>query len=352
MGKIRLKDIADSLGVSTSTVSRALNGNTRISESMRNAVIEKAKELDYESPPLSRLFQGAKAANIAVLSPYNIFFETVIEGIKAAHLEFGNDGIVVDYMFNDIHDVVEQTKQLRKITEDNHYDGILLAPAHSVMLNPLIEELVEKGKVVVTFNTDAPDSGRTHYIGQHNFIAGCIAAQLCGVQLRQGEDIAIVNSFSSTMGHKERTDGFIEYINSYFPNQNIIGQFPFADTIETAESIAEQIILMNDSVKAIYSNTMVGTIGCARAVEKTGKSNSIFVIGFDSNDEIERYINSGVIFSTILQEPFYQGYKALNLLLKQLIYGIKVEKQCFYTKSDLLMKSTLKLLKYNDKILM
>jgi len=108
---------------------------------------------------------------------------------------------------------------------------------------------------------------------------------------------------------------------------------------------------MNDNIRAIYSNNMVGTIGCARAVEKTGKSKSIFVIGFDSNEEIEHYINEGIIFSTILQEPFNQGYRAINILLKQLLFGKKVDQQCLYTKTDILMKSTLNLLKYNDKVI-
>ena len=351
MRKPRLKDIADSLGVSISTVSRALNGNTRISEDLRNAVLDKSKELNYQLPPLMRLNGNVKAVKIAVISQYNIFFKTVIEGMKAALSEFSPYDVTVDYKFNDLHDVVEQTKQLREILENDLYDGIVIAPAHPVMLNPLISELVGKGKLVITFNTDAPDSGRLQYIGQHSFTAGCIAGQLCGIQLRLGEDIAIVNSIAMTIGSKERTDGFVEYINSSFPHLKIIGQFQFADTIETAESIAEQIIIMNDNIRAIYSNNMVGTIGCARAVEKTGKSKSIFVIGFDSNEEIEHYINEGIIFSTILQEPFNQGYRAINILLKQLLFGKKVDQQCLYTKTDILMKSTLNLLKYNDKVI-
>ena len=54
-----LEDIARSLGISKSTVSKALNGAKDISKSMRQAVLERAVEMGYSrmarSPELPRL---------------------------------------------------------------------------------------------------------------------------------------------------------------------------------------------------------------------------------------------------------------------------------------------------------
>lgn len=349
MGKIRLQDIADSLGVSLSTVSRALEGNKKISEKTRNAILDKAKELGYDPPSVIRVHRKTDPVNIAVLCPFDIFFETVIEGMKAAIAELNLSNVNVDYRFFDTYDIVEQTKQLREITHDDSFHGVAIAPAHPMMLNPLIGELVEKGKKVITFNTDAPQSSRTHYVGQNAHMASSIAAQLCGAQLRPGEDIAIVNSFSPTMGLRERTEGFTGFIGENYPYLNVLGPFEFNDTIEAAKNVAEQVILMNKDIRAIYSNNMVGTIGCARAIEKTGNSGKIFVVGFDGNDEIERYVQDGIIFATVLQEPYNQGYQAIRILLKWLVYDINTEQKCFYMKSDLLMKSTLAILKHSNQ---
>jgi len=341
MEKIRLKDIADSLGVSQSTVSRALDGSSKISEKTITAIRKKARELGYEPPTITRINRQAAPIHIAVLCPYDIFFETVIAGMNAAREEFKAFNVHIDYKFFAIYDVVEQTKQLREITADTHYNGIAIAPAHSVMLDPLIDELVENGKHVVTFNTDAPHSARSLYIGQNAFAASSIAAQICGSQLRQGEDVAVINSFSPTMALKDRTEGFLNFINNNYPFVKALGPFDFNDTIENARDITEQIILMNKDIKAIYANNMVGTIGSARAVEVTGNRGRILVFGHDGNDEIERFIKEGIIFATVLQEPFRQGYQSIRLLLKRLIYGTKPGRQYFYTKADLLMKSTL-----------
>ena len=56
-----LEDIAKTLGVSKSTVSKALNGAWDVSDAMRRAVVETAVELGY-----SRLRRGEEAPRLAV----------------------------------------------------------------------------------------------------------------------------------------------------------------------------------------------------------------------------------------------------------------------------------------------
>lgn len=349
MGKIRMKDIADSLGVSVSTVSRVLNGNEKISEKTRQSVFDKMLELNYKPPELSQTFRERDSVHIIVLCPYDIFFETIISGMETAQKKFGANRVHIEYKFFHMDNIAEQTKLLREIADVDHLDGVAVAPAHQSLLNPLIDQLVEKGIPVVTFCTDAPESKRIQYIGQHAFVASSMAAQLCGAQLRQGEDIAVVSSFSSAMVIQGRTDGFLTFIHSNYPFLKTLGPFQFPDTIEAAQNIAEQVILIHADLKAIYTNNMVGTIGCARAVKATGNAGKIFVVGYDRNEEIERYINEGIVFSTVLQEPFYQGYQAVETLLRLLSYGAKMERPCTYVKCDLLMKSTLPLLIHRDQ---
>lgn len=346
--KIKLKDIANSLGLSVATVSRALDNHSSISEKTRNTVIEKVKELGYEFTTTSRFNLKVDSVNIAVLCPYDVFFETVINGMKTAINEYGSDAVNVEYKFIDVYNVVEQAKQLREITNDTSFDCVAIAPAHSTMLDPLINDIVESGRKVITFNTDAPASKRHCYIGQNALVASKMAAQLLGNQLREGEEIAVLASFAVTSGLKERIEGFFNFKEQNYPYLKTIGPFEFYDSIEAAKSIAEQVILLNRNVRALYSNNMVGTIGCARAIKETGNTGKIFVAGFDDNEEIEKYINEDIIFSTILQEPFNQGYFTIKTLLKWAIDNSRPEAEYIYTKCDLLMKSNLELQKVNN----
>lgn len=64
--KITVQDIADSLGLSRNTVSKALNGNKTISESTRNKVMKKAVELKYKH------FAFMNTENLITKKPGNI----------------------------------------------------------------------------------------------------------------------------------------------------------------------------------------------------------------------------------------------------------------------------------------
>lgn len=346
--KVRLKDIAESLGLSVATVSRALDNHAAISDKTRNAVLDKVKELGYEFNSTARINLSGNTINLAVLCPYDVFFETVINGMKTAIEEFGPDIISVDYKFIDVYNVVEQAKQLREIANDNTYDCIAIAPAHTAMLDPLINDLVDSGKKVITFNTDAPSSKRAFYIGQNALVASKMAAQLLGNQLRENEEIAVLSSFAPTSGLKERLEGFFRFKEENYQNIRTAGPFEYFDSIDAAKNIAEQVILLNKNVKALYSNNMVGTIGCARAVKDTGNTGKIIVVGFDDNEEIERFINEGIIYASILQEPFNQGYLTIKTLFKWMLEDVRPEAEFLYTKCDLLMKSNIELQKNNN----
>jgi LacI family transcriptional regulator len=343
MGKIRMKDVAESLGVSASTVSRVLDGNNKISDKTREAVLDKLQELGYTPPVLARRIRrnGSGPMRIAVLCPDDLFFTDVVTGMKAARATVKADDIDADFFLFDMHDVVEQSKQLREIVADDRYYGIAIAPAHAILLNPLINELADKGRMVVTISTDAPQSKRAHYVGHDSVIEGGIAAQLCGSLLRPGEDIALVTSITMSSTPRERTEGFVQFLQDNYPDIQTLGPFEYNFTIESARDIAEQVIIMNPSVRAIFTNGMLGTVGCARAVADTGKTGTISVIGFDSNDEIRQHVQSGTIFASILQEPFRQGRQAMRALLNWLMYGIMPDHSHFHTNYNLLMKSTL-----------
>ena len=64
MESVKLKDIADALGVSNVTVSNALSGKKGVSSEVREKVIKMAKELGYD---LSRYEKTGKGSKIGVI---------------------------------------------------------------------------------------------------------------------------------------------------------------------------------------------------------------------------------------------------------------------------------------------
>jgi DNA-binding LacI/PurR family transcriptional regulator len=75
-------DIARSVGVSNSTVSRALHGHEDISPETRQAVLDMAAQLDYQPNQLAYNLVKSRTHTIGMIVPefHNRFFPNVIMG--------------------------------------------------------------------------------------------------------------------------------------------------------------------------------------------------------------------------------------------------------------------------------
>lgn len=86
-----LSDIARSLGVASSTVSRALNGRTDINAATRQVIVEAARQLDYQPNHLAQSLKYSATNTIGVVIPdiERPFFANVVSGIQQVADEAG-----------------------------------------------------------------------------------------------------------------------------------------------------------------------------------------------------------------------------------------------------------------------
>ena len=88
-----IKDVARTVGVSTATVSRALRGLPRVSESTRDRVLRAAADLDYVASPSAAGLAGGRTRAVGVVVPFvsRWFFASVVQGAEAPLREAGYD---------------------------------------------------------------------------------------------------------------------------------------------------------------------------------------------------------------------------------------------------------------------
>ncbi|WAC12539.1 LacI family DNA-binding transcriptional regulator [Dyadobacter pollutisoli] len=94
--KATIVDIALRLGITPSAVSKALSGNTRISDETRSAVRAMAKELDYQPNIMASALRTGKSGLIGILVPgiqYG-FFSTAIKGAEELLSDAGYNVII------------------------------------------------------------------------------------------------------------------------------------------------------------------------------------------------------------------------------------------------------------------
>lgn len=93
---ITIKDLAEKLNISVSTVSRALKDNPEISQQTRKTVQALAKELGYKPNPIAVALKTHKSNTIGVVVPQIVstFFATVVKKIEEIADRYGYNVLV------------------------------------------------------------------------------------------------------------------------------------------------------------------------------------------------------------------------------------------------------------------
>jgi DNA-binding LacI/PurR family transcriptional regulator len=83
---VTLKHIAEALGISAMTVSRALNNRSNVDEKTKQRVLEKAKSMGYTPNHVAKSLVSSKTYTIGVVIPEitHAFFPEVVRGIEEA----------------------------------------------------------------------------------------------------------------------------------------------------------------------------------------------------------------------------------------------------------------------------
>ena len=144
-----MKDIAKRCGVSTATVSKALNGQPDIGEETRERIQRTADELGYMANASARALKTKRSYNIGVLfvDPMHgglahEFFSTMLDGIRREAEKHGYDITFINSSVGQ-----RQTSYLQHCRYRG-LDGVVIASAD--YFDPMVAELVQSELPVVT----------------------------------------------------------------------------------------------------------------------------------------------------------------------------------------------------------
>ena len=334
--KTRLQDIAGRLGISVSTVHRAMAKPEMVSDSLREKIREVAEELGYEVNLVASSLSSKKTFRFVVLCADNIFYKQAVAGARAAEKELQVYGVTVDFLYCRGSVYADQIAQLENICSEMTYEGVVLAPVHLQLVNPAVNRLVEKGLPVVTIINDIPDSARSFYVGQNPKAAGETAAYLYDAALPGGSTVAVMGSYIDH-GLGERVESFKKYLAG--TDKRVVNDiFHYHETVESAYEMCSQILTIIDPA-AIFCHSMYGTIGCARAIKDLNKRGKTFMIGFDLNEEIKSFLDDGTLFATLYHAPFLQAGMAVKKLFSLVKGSLNGNVDCHYVETNVVFKT-------------
>lgn len=155
--KITLKQIAKDLGLSVSTVSKALSDSHEIGTVTKNRVQEYAKLQNYKPNTMAKNLKNQRTNTIGVIIPniLNPFFAKVFSGIeKAANAKGYN---VITYISNESH---AKEKQAMDLLSNGAVDGFILSVAEESQTKNVsshFKEILREGMPIVMFDRTMED---------------------------------------------------------------------------------------------------------------------------------------------------------------------------------------------------
>lgn len=128
MSKVTIKEVAKEAGVATSTVSRVLSNNSKISEETKAKVNEAIERLNYKPNAIARSLANNKTKILGVVLPSeaddlltNPFF---INAMKGMSIYAQNKNYYITYVF--AKDGKNEFESIKEITNTNLIEGIIL----------------------------------------------------------------------------------------------------------------------------------------------------------------------------------------------------------------------------------
>ena len=334
---VTMKQIAEACNVSRGTVDRVLNNRGKVRKEIAALVREKAEELGYRPNTAGKALAARKKNYVigVILTSEGVeFFSEVLNGIQKGREEIADFGVTL--LIRSMKGYQEE-KQLALMDEmRSSVQLLILNGINEERIADRIREYMQDKFPVITINADVENSGRLCYVGCDFYARGRTAGGILGLLCGGRASVGIATGTVKVLGHNQRIAGFSAACRERYPEMKI------ADMIETNdddEAGYEQTCLMLKrcpEISAIYI-VAAGAAGVCRAVEESGRADSIFVVASDSTDSVKEWMKKGVIRAAVCQNPFGQGYHAVLIAAGYLVQSI-------VPTSDFIVKNEIKIL--------
>lgn len=273
---VTIKEIARQLGISKSTVSRALRDSSEISEETKKRVIELAQSLHYSPNPIALSLLKNRTNTIAVIVPdiANRFYSSTIGGIEDIAYSRGYHTMIYQS-----HESLEREIAACRHIAMRRVDGVVVAISSQSEDASHFLELQEQGIPVVLFDRVSDDI-KTHMVRVDDYKGAFEATEHL---IQQGcRRIAHIAGPRHVSVSTNRIEGYRDALKKY--------DIPFQEdwvlhseiTQEAGADRTYQLMALRNRPDAIFAASDRITMGVHWALKQLGYKipEEVAVIGF------------------------------------------------------------------------
>jgi LacI family transcriptional regulator len=335
MSRTNLKEVASKLGVSMSTVSKALRDSYEIGADTKKKVQEMAEKMGYRANPYAGHLHSQKSKTIAVIIPEitNNFFIQAISGAEFIAKE--KQYHILIYVSNNSF---TQEESILKHLQNGRVDGLLMSLSSNTRTYEHINELIRFNIPVVFFDRICHEI-ETAKIVTDDFVSGFNATEHL---IQNGcRDIAYLSVSESLSIDFKRKQGYLEALHKHDIRTNDARIIRCSDDEKQNYRKIKQLLQGSKKPDGIFASVEKLALSTYYVCNdlKIAIPETVKIICF-SNLRTAPLLNPSL--TTITQPAFEMGKQAAAILFKHLNRNLKLGKDPVHIPNEnIVLKSQL-----------
>lgn len=249
----------------------------------------------------------------------NEFFLTMEDGAKTYQKDHSAD---FDLISNGIKDETDTSSQIRIVEQMivSKVDALVIAPADSKALVPVLKKASDAGiKVVNIDNRLDPEVLKSKsldipFVGPDNRKGARLVGEYLAKQLKQGDQVGIIEGVSTTTNAQQRTAGFKDAMEA--AGMKIVGVQSGNWEIDKGNAVAAAMLNEYPDLKALLAGNDSMALGAVSAVRAAGKKGQVQIVGYDNIKAIHPMLKDGRVLATADQFAAKQAVFGIEAALK------------------------------------
>ncbi|WP_077921806.1 LacI family DNA-binding transcriptional regulator [Spirosoma sp. 209] len=326
-------DIAQQLGISKSTVSRALTGHPNVNSKTRQRVLDLAEQLDYQRNQLAISLLTSQTRTIGIIVPefLSFFFPKVIIGAQEVLAEAGYN-VVICHSNESYETEVTNARALMA----SRVDGLLVSHTKDTRNFDHFRIFQRKGIPVVFFNRVCEDMSVSKvtvddYEGAFQAVEHLIQTGRRRIAHLAGPD-SLPNS-------RHRLNGYRDALRHYQIPEEAELVISYDLTLEKANIYVNHLLNLPQPPDALFAVNDPTAIEALKVIKGRGLRipDDIAIVGF-SNDPASALVEPGL--TTVAQPVSEIGQQSARLLLRQLAAEAGAEPETVVLPTELIVRSS------------
>jgi ribose transport system substrate-binding protein len=260
--------------------------------------------------------QEKKRIAVIPMGRAHLYWQSIHAGAVAAARELN-----VEIVWNGPATETDYSGQLQIADAmiNQRVDAIAIAPIDRNAMVSVVERADREKIPVVIFDSGINTEKIVAQVSTDNYKGGVVGAERIAKILNGKGNVAMVAVQPGSASTMLREQGFEDTIHKSYPGIRIVDKrYGMADFAQSL-TVSENMLTAHPDLDALFASNESSTVGAAQALK--GRKGHVLLVGFDSSPTLLEDLQSGLIDSLVVQDPFRMGYDSVQAAVKKLQGG-------------------------------